>query len=148
MMRTEFEQLTGFYPNSALYAEIEAMYTEFNGDKQTFCKAFKKNENGMAEMAQRRADMHDWKLEFANEKEREAWDKREKELLDQHERENENFIRRYKEWVEQKEEVRVAYEKKCEELNKKCEELEAVRKELNELKAGLSAMKALFTKIS
>lgn len=57
MMREEFEQRTGFYPTSALYEIIEKHYTEFDGDKDAFCKAYKKNADGLAEKIQREADM-------------------------------------------------------------------------------------------
>lgn len=57
MMREEFEQRTGFYPSSALYAIIEKHYTEFDGDKDAFCKAYKKNVDGMAERIQREVNM-------------------------------------------------------------------------------------------
>lgn len=57
MLRSEFTQRVGFYPTNALYEAIEALYYEFDGDKDAFCKAFKANKNGLAEIAQRKADM-------------------------------------------------------------------------------------------
>ncbi len=56
-MLQEFEALTGIYPSSELYAAIEAAYTDFDGDKQAFCKAYKKNADGIAEGIQRAAWM-------------------------------------------------------------------------------------------
>lgn len=43
MMIEEFEQRTGYFPSSAEYKAIEAAYMEFDGDKDEFCKAYKKN---------------------------------------------------------------------------------------------------------
>lgn len=40
MLKEEFEQRTGFYPDQALYSIIEKHYMEFNGDKDAFCKAY------------------------------------------------------------------------------------------------------------
>lgn len=53
MMIEEFEQRTGYFPSSAEYKAIEAAYMEFDGDKDEFCKAYKKNANGIAERIQR-----------------------------------------------------------------------------------------------
>ena len=58
----EFEALTGFYPSSDLYAEIEKQYSNFDGDKQAFCRAFKKNKNFMASAAQTAANRRKWEL--------------------------------------------------------------------------------------
>ena len=55
MTLQEFEELTGFYPSTDFYAVIEDAYTEFSGDKQAFCAAYKANKNGMAEAIQRAA---------------------------------------------------------------------------------------------
>ena len=49
MLREEFEARTGFYPTGEHYAAIEAAYSNFKGDKDAFCKAYKKNQDGMAE---------------------------------------------------------------------------------------------------
>ena len=57
MMIEEFEQRTGFYPTLVLYAAIEAAYYEFDGDKDAFCRAYKKNADGIAERIQREANM-------------------------------------------------------------------------------------------
>lgn len=56
MMIQEFSALTGFYPTEALYKEIEAAYYDFPGDKAAFCKAYKENENGLAETITCRAN--------------------------------------------------------------------------------------------
>ena len=55
MMLQEFEKLTGFYPSAELYEAIEAAYTDFPGDKQAFCKAYKANKDALAETVQRAA---------------------------------------------------------------------------------------------
>ena len=43
MMIEEFEKRTGFYPTLVQYEAIERAYMDFNGDKDAFCKAYKKN---------------------------------------------------------------------------------------------------------
>ena len=63
MLREEFETRTGFYPTAALYAAIEKHYMEFDGDKDAFCKAYKKNADGLAEKIQREADMSCFKAQ-------------------------------------------------------------------------------------
>lgn len=68
MMIQEFEKLTGIYPTADLYEEIEAAYYDFNGDKAAFCKAYKANKNGLAEMIQRRVDMARFKKQNAADK--------------------------------------------------------------------------------
>lgn len=55
MMMNEFEALTGIYPDYYLYQAIEELYMSSNDDKQTFCKKFKANKDGLAEKAQRMA---------------------------------------------------------------------------------------------
>jgi len=57
MMIQEFEQLTGYYPTLKEYEAIERAYTEFNGDKDTFCEAYKKNQDGIAERIQREVNL-------------------------------------------------------------------------------------------
>ena len=57
MMIEEFEKRTGFYPTQVQYAAIERAYMEFDGDKDAFCKAYKKNANGIAERIQREVNM-------------------------------------------------------------------------------------------
>ena len=56
MMISEFEQFTGFYPTATLYAEIEAAYNDFDGDKKAFCAAYKANKDGIAEKIQLEAN--------------------------------------------------------------------------------------------
>lgn len=55
MMINEFEKLTGIYPTPDLYEQIERLYYEYDGSKQEFCKAYKANKNGIAEIAAKRA---------------------------------------------------------------------------------------------
>ena len=63
MMIEEFEKRTGFYPTMQQYAAIERAYMDFGGDKDAFCKAYKKNADGMAERIQREVNMADLKQE-------------------------------------------------------------------------------------
>lgn len=58
MLREEFEHRTGFFPSMSLYEVIEKHYTDFNGDKDSFCQAYK-DMAGMAEEIQYEADMRD-----------------------------------------------------------------------------------------
>lgn len=76
MMREEFEKLTGFYPTAELYAQIEAAYTDFPGDKEAFCKAYKKNEDGLAEKIQRTVGMAQIKAQQEAEKAQKATEER------------------------------------------------------------------------
>jgi len=57
MMIEEFEQRTGFYPTMQQYTAIERAYMDFGGDKDAFCKAYKKNTGGIAERIQREVNM-------------------------------------------------------------------------------------------
>ncbi|MEH2932166.1 hypothetical protein VSQ48_20130 [Candidatus Ventrimonas sp. KK005] len=57
MLREEFEQRTGFFPTLEEYKIIERYYLDFSGDKDIFCKAYKKNEEWLAEKIQKEADM-------------------------------------------------------------------------------------------
>lgn len=43
MLLSEFIDMTGFHPSSEEYREIEKKYYDFKGDKQAFCKAWKRN---------------------------------------------------------------------------------------------------------
>lgn len=56
MLKKEFERLTGIYPDSVLYAEIEHFYYQFKGDKEDFCFAYKNNMGGLAELVQKKAN--------------------------------------------------------------------------------------------
>ena len=63
MMIEEFEKRTGFYPTLVQYAAIERAYMDFDGDKDAFCKAYKKNVDGIAERIQREVNMDTIKQE-------------------------------------------------------------------------------------
>ena len=89
MMREEFEKLTGIYPTAELYAQIEAAYMDFNGDKAAFCKAYKKNEDGLAEQIQRAVDMEQAKAQHKAAEAAKATEERIKELERKLEREQE-----------------------------------------------------------
>nr|DAU98664.1 MAG TPA: hypothetical protein [Caudoviricetes sp.] len=52
----EFTERTGFYPTYEHYKFIEKSYMNFNGDKDVFCKAYKANENGLAEKITREVE--------------------------------------------------------------------------------------------
>lgn len=56
MLIREFENLTGIYPSMNLYTAIEKCYHESDMDKQDFCRAYKYNENGLAEKIQSEAN--------------------------------------------------------------------------------------------
>ena len=51
----EFTDRTGFYPSFELYTVIEAHYMEQSMDKDTFCRAYKENKDGLAEKIQHEA---------------------------------------------------------------------------------------------
>lgn len=89
MMREEFEKLTGIFPTLEFYAQIEAAYVEYSGDKAEFCKAYKKNDNGLAERIQRNADMAQIKAQQAAAKTAEEAEKRIRDLEAKLEREQE-----------------------------------------------------------
>lgn len=59
MTRKEFEQRTDFLPSQAFYEIIEKAYMEYGGDKDMFCAAYRKNENGLAQKIQIQADVKD-----------------------------------------------------------------------------------------
>lgn len=61
-MIEEFETRTSFYPDSVAYQVIEEEYYKFEGDKDAFCEAFKKNLDGIAQRTQREANSRLWKL--------------------------------------------------------------------------------------
>lgn len=52
MMLQDFEQRTGYYPSLKEYEAIERAYTGFDGDKDSFCTAYKENAGGIAERIQ------------------------------------------------------------------------------------------------
>lgn len=108
MTREEFEQRTGFYPTSALYEIIEQHYMESSADKDTFCKAYKKNADGLAEKIQREADMAKHKAEQAREKEKKAAEAKIEELEKALEREQEWKLREDTDNVQQADYERLA----------------------------------------
>ena len=79
MMREEFEKRTGIFVTSRLYEEIERRYMELDIDKDTFCKNYKANKDGLAESIQMYADMEEAKENSEREKELESL---KKELAD------------------------------------------------------------------
>lgn len=56
MSREEFEKRTGYFPSLDEYAVIEEFYMNFIGDKDEFCKAYKKNADGLASKIQLQTD--------------------------------------------------------------------------------------------
>ena len=68
MMLEEFEKRTGFFPSLEEYEVIEQSYMNFAGDKDAFCKAYKKNEGGLAEKIQHEANMQRIKAQRETEK--------------------------------------------------------------------------------
>lgn len=89
MMREEFEQRTGFLPTLSLYSIIEKYYMNFDGDKDAFCKAYKKNADGIATMIQHEADMQEVNAQIAAEKAAKDYEARIAELEKALEREQE-----------------------------------------------------------
>lgn len=89
MMREEFEQRTGFLPTLSLYSIIEKYYMNFDGDKDAFCKAYKKNADGIATMIQHEADMQEVNAQIAAEKAAKDYEARIAELEKTLEREQE-----------------------------------------------------------
>lgn len=68
MLPEEFEKRTHIYPTAGLYSVIEETYMQFEGDKDSFCKAYVNNTDGIAEKIQRHAQNNEiqhereWKL--------------------------------------------------------------------------------------
>lgn len=56
MNMKEFTERTGFYPTYEHYKFIEKSYMDFDGDKNAFCKAYRANENGLAEKITREVE--------------------------------------------------------------------------------------------
>lgn len=56
MTRQEFIEKTGFIPSHSLYTAIENAYMKFDGDKDSFCGAYKENTNRIAEIIALSAD--------------------------------------------------------------------------------------------
>ena len=80
MMLEEFEKRTGYFPTMEEYAAIEKAYMEFSGDKDAFCKAYKKNEDGIAERIQREVNMQNINAHREAEKAQKAMEERIAEL--------------------------------------------------------------------
>lgn len=72
MMIEEFQELTGFYPSEEMYKMIEAVYMSDGRDKREFCKAYKENENGLAEKIAREVNRKAWEKSEAVNKYKEA----------------------------------------------------------------------------
>lgn len=89
MMLEEFEKRTGYFPTMEEYAAIEKAYMEFSGDKDAFCKAYKKNEDGIAERIQREVNMQHINAQSEAEKAQKAMEERIAELEKALEREQE-----------------------------------------------------------
>lgn len=58
----------GYTPSQSLYSIIERHYRDFNGDKDAFCKAYKKNADWIATKIQHEADMQAVNAQIADEK--------------------------------------------------------------------------------
>ncbi|NNJ30071.1 hypothetical protein [Lacrimispora defluvii] len=65
----EFEQRTGYFPTGEEYRTIEKFYMSFDGDKDAFCKAYKRNTDGLAEKIQRKTNLEYLKTSQQNDKE-------------------------------------------------------------------------------
>ena len=89
MMLEEFEKKTGYFPTMEEYAAIEKVYMEFDGDKDTFCKAYKKNEGGIAERIQRKVNIQNTNTQHETEKALKTMEARIAELEKALEREQE-----------------------------------------------------------
>ena len=74
MLQTEFETLTGIFPDSILYEVIEREYNrqidgrDFWDNKHDFCNAYKFNEDGLASRLQAAANEAIWRKEEAHRK--------------------------------------------------------------------------------
>ena len=77
MLKEEFIKLTGFFPSEDLYAQIEKAYMADAREKEAFCKAYVKNEDGMAERIQYVTNMATLQKQ---EKHRLALEEKEKEI--------------------------------------------------------------------
>lgn len=73
MQQTEFETLTGIYPDTTLYSAIELEYTRQTDDgryvwhdKHVFCEAYKDNTDGLAEKIQKAANDEIWRKKENN----------------------------------------------------------------------------------
>ena len=74
MLQTEFETLTGIFPDAILYEVIEREYNrqidgrDFWDNKHDFCNAYKFNEDGLASRLQAAANEAIWRKEEAHRK--------------------------------------------------------------------------------
>ena len=74
MLQTEFETLTGIFPDAILYEVIEREYSrqidgrDFWDNKHDFCNAYKFNEDGLASRLQAAANEAIWRKEEAHRK--------------------------------------------------------------------------------
>lgn len=89
MMIQEFEQRTGYFPTMKEYEAIERAYMAYDGDKDAFCKAYKKNEGGLAERIQHEANMQQIEADAEAAKAAEKYEARIAELEKALEREQE-----------------------------------------------------------
>lgn len=83
MMINEFEERTGYYPSVEEYKVIEEFYLEFGGDKDEFCKAFKKNTDFLAQKIQTEVNRRYFKSQEDARKEVLEVEKEKAELLRQ-----------------------------------------------------------------
>lgn len=64
MTITEFEELTGIYPDKILYDAIEEAYNNSDyGDMESFCHDYKFNVDGLAKNIRETAERERWKAE-------------------------------------------------------------------------------------
>lgn len=87
MMINEFEQRTGYFPTMKEYEAIERAYMAYDGDKDAFCKAYKKNEGGLAEKIQHEVNTEQINAQAEADKAAKKYEARIKELEAQLERE-------------------------------------------------------------
>lgn len=141
MMLEEFENLSGLYPSWNLWEEINALYSEFDGDKAAFVKAYKKNKDFIASRAQNNANMKIWKKDGETEKALETLRKSEDEWHAECDQKNEEL----EYWKKKFNDGQKTW---ADELDKRTKELEAVKKELDELKAALGAFKKILNEVA
>lgn len=89
MLIEEFEKLTKIYPSTDTYKVIEQFYAEYDGDKNDFCNAYKKNIGGLAEKIQNAATKAQFTEKQKNKKVRKDYERRISELEKALEREQE-----------------------------------------------------------
>lgn len=137
MMKHEFEQLSGIYPDLALWEEIERLYMFSKGkDKAAFVKDFKRNKDGIAEIAAERADKRRFGREYMLEKDLEKL----KAELKEAER---TALARFNELCTCKEQLK----RMTAALAERDGEIGALKNELETLKRGLRAFKRLLDEV-